>query len=153
MAEMITKNDVREIVQEVVAANNIDFKQELAATEQRLLGEVHALEGKIADIVHKEMGEVIEDNLMPVLDHLLDRANKTEGRLSTLEDDLASIKSQMVTKDYFDDKIEVFEMKLVGPMRRQDQKVNQLVGTLHKKSVLSNQEAQAIQSIEVFPQA
>lgn len=71
-----------------------------------------------------------------------------EERMSFIE---ATMITQYVTKNYLDEKFEQFEMKLVGPMRRQDKKVNTLVNILDNKKMLSPSETKALSKIAVFP--
>lgn len=79
-------------------------------------------------------------------------ATKIESDIQGLKSDVGRIESQMVTKDYLDDKMADLRGDLVVLIRKEDTKVKKLVDVLQKKNVLSEEEGKEILSMEPFPQ-
>lgn len=82
------------------------------------------------------------------VDHRFDGVEK---RLERLETDSVSMKSQMVTKSYLDDRLADLKGDLVSLLRKEDQKVNRLVGVLAKKGALTLFETRDVLSFKPFP--
>lgn len=85
------------------------------------------------------------------------RFDKLEVTVASLEVEMRNLKTTMITqyvsKDYFDQKLETFELKLVGPLRQEDKKVNTLVTMLTQEKALSEKNALALSKIDVFRSA
>lgn len=79
-------------------------------------------------------------------------ATDTEHRFQDLETDVEKIKSEMVTKDYLDEKLSDLRGDLVVLVRKEDRKLTALVGVLKEKSVITPNEAQQVLMLEPFPQ-
>ena len=79
------------------------------------------------------------------------RFDKAEGRLDKVETEVKSIKNQMVTKAYLDDKIADLEGKLIIKIRKEDEKFTLLVEILLDKKVISKNDVSRIEAIEISP--
>ncbi len=95
------------------------------------------LEDKDIQKIGEEMGRVIEQNIMPVLDDM--------------RKDLDGMKSEMVTKSYLDDKLANLEGGLIGKLRKEDAKMNRLIEFLKEKNILGEQELEALKEYQIFP--
>ena len=100
-----------------------------------------------------------EATIQDVLDAVVDFAGQTENRFNKIEtdmgdvkSDITSIKSQMVTKSYLDDKLSDLRGDLTVLMRKEDTKLKTLVELLEEKKVLSADDKKKIFSLEPFPQ-
>jgi len=78
------------------------------------------------------------------------RFNNLEKDVNSLTKDVNYLKSQMVTKDYLDDKLIDLKGDLVVLMRKEDAKVKRLVEILTKKNILTEKDAQEIIAMEPF---
>jgi hypothetical protein len=106
-----------------------------------------------------------EPTLQDVIDTIHDFAANVDERFSHVESDISGIKgeiagmkgeisgmrSQMVTKDYLDEKIAQVRGDLVVTIRKEDAKVDALASTLHAKNLLSGPELAAINAQGPFP--
>jgi len=95
-----------------------------------------------------EVGKVIEHNITPAIDEL---SKEMRGEFDVIKSDLISVKSQMVTKSYLDDKLAELEGTVVVRQRKEDKKVNLLIELLQKKSVLADTDVKQLKEIQVFP--
>ena len=87
-----------------------------------------------------KIGEVIEDNLMPVLDDHGKRLDRLEKKINNLPDKL-----------YLSDKLADLQANTTARQRKEDEKVNLLIDFLKKRKVLKNNEVDLLEEIEVFP--
>ncbi|MFH1172960.1 MAG: hypothetical protein V1692_00335, partial [bacterium] len=117
-----------------------------------------AIEDKIMPRIGVEMGRVIEENLMPVLGELRDDVdslksdvNGLRSDVDGLKDEVGKIRNEMVTKSYLDDKLADLEGGLVSKLRKEDGKVDHLIGLLKNKSILSVQETEQLKEYQIFP--
>src|SRR3989338_7568917 len=76
-------------------------------------------EGRVIEAV----GEMVEQNITPALD-------KIHERLDTIEGQITTIKADMVTKSYLDDKLADHSGEVVLREKKLDQKVNLVVDAL-----------------------
>jgi uncharacterized protein YoxC len=74
-----------------------------------------------------------------------------EKRLQNVETDTQSMKSQMVTKDYLDNKLADLRGDLVLLTRKEDKKVTAVVEMLYDKKILSKAERKEIFGLDPFP--
>lgn len=77
-------------------------------------------------------------------------ASNTEQRLKSLESDMGIIKSQMVTKEYLDEKINNVRGDLVALVRKEDDRVTGFVDMVHKNKGISTNEAVYLNSLKVL---
>lgn len=104
------------------------------------------------DISHQDILNVIKASNQEILDAILDALNTyashMDVEISGLKADMQYVKgvinTQMVTKDYLDEKFFKFESKIGGHLRKEDDKINALTGILAKKKVLTKSEAKKI---------
>ncbi|MBI2645160.1 hypothetical protein HYW94_03255 [Candidatus Uhrbacteria bacterium] len=101
------------------------------------------------------------------LDTMDGRLDTMDGRLDTMDGRLTRVESQMVTKEYLDERLGKFrsditdymdkrllDLKgdLVVIMKSEDRKLSALVELLVHKSILTTSEARSIARMEPFPQ-
>lgn len=103
--------------------------------------------------------EHLENTINEVLETVNTFAEQTERRLEGLGSDIGSlkldnvsIKSTMVTKEYFDEKMTGAQNDSVVLVRKEDRKLATLVDRLRDRKVLTEEDARAIFSLEPFPQ-
>ena len=113
----------------------------------------------ILKLVIKIMSDNREPTIQDVLDAMAGYAESTEGRLKNIETEVGgikkevvSIKSQMVTKSYLDDKLADLRGDLTLLIRKEDTKLKSAVNILADKKVLSQDDTKKIFSMEPFPQ-
>jgi len=80
-----------------------------------------------------------------------DRFEKIDGRFEKIDREIGWIKSNMVTKDHFDDRLADLKGDLIVMMRKEDAKFVALLELLRRKEMISVPEAEAILSMEPFP--
>jgi hypothetical protein len=93
-------------------------------------------------LIGEEMGRVIDDNLMPRIEDLINEK---------FEANLAPIKATMVTKDYLDEKLAVLRGDLIGYDRKLEKKTDVLVGALVERRALTASDAERLEQARVFP--
>lgn len=82
------------------------------------------------------------------LDGIDGRIQKIEGRLDGIEPTLAYVKSQMVTKEYLDDKLADLRGDIIVMLRKEDNRLTSLVGILHGKKVISDDDVQSLTKLQ-----
>ena len=75
-----------------------------------------------------------------------------ETEVGGIKKEVVSIKSQMVTKSYLDDKLADLRGDLTLLIRKEDTKLKSAVNILADKKVLSQDDTKKIFSMEPFPQ-
>lgn len=97
-----------------------------------------------------------QNNTETTLDDVLSAVNaastETDKRLDKIENQLTKVESQMVTKDYLDDKLADLKGDLVVLTRKEDNKLKALVDILAEKKVLNDEDKKRIFTMEPFPQ-
>lgn len=81
--------------------------------------------------VIQAVGEILEQNILPQFD---------------------TIRAEMVTKSYLDDKLADLRGDLVVLTRKEDTKLRELVSVLREKNILTDPDIKRILSMEPFPQ-
>jgi len=94
--------------------------------------------------IREELAGVIEDNVSPQLEEI-------RGDIGNLKEDVATIKSQMVTKSYLDDKLADLRGDFTVRLRKEDAKVNRLVEIMDSKRLLDRDEVKELNGFQVFP--
>jgi len=79
------------------------------------------------------------------------RFDAVDKRFEGVEKRLDRIESNMVTKDYLDDKLSDLHGDLTVLIRKEDHKLAHLVNILETRKVISPQDANAIFALEPFP--
>ncbi|MFA6042083.1 MAG: hypothetical protein WCV85_02110 [Patescibacteria group bacterium] len=92
-------------------------------------------------------------DLMVTKDYLEERLQKLQTTMVTkeylkdyIDHRLGQFETRMVTKDYLDQKIGSLRGDLVVMTRRPDQKVDTLLGVLHKKHLITDTDVQRVNS-------
>ncbi len=105
-----------------------------------------------------EVGKVLEQNILPILDehgNMLEKHGKMlveHGKMLVEHGErLGRIEATMVTKSYLDDKLADLEGHLISKLRKEDEKLNRLVELLANKSILAMEDVAFLRQIEVFP--
>ena len=80
------------------------------------------------------------------------RFDKNDERFEKIETDLKIIKSTMVTKDYLDEKLGDLRGDLTVLIRKEDNKVRELVNILVEKKVMSMVDREKLFKMEPFAQ-
>lgn len=75
-----------------------------------------------------------------------------DKRLDKIDKRMDKFESQMVTKEYLDDKLSDKKGDAIQVVKQEDDKLNVLVGTLHDKKVLTDNEKKKILSLKPYPQ-
>lgn len=85
---------------------------------------------------------------MPTTQDILDAI----GTFSNdVEKRFVKIESQMVTKDYLDNKLADLKADLIYIDKKTDYKIDVIVGKLHKKKIFTKTESDEIISMSPFP--
>lgn len=87
--------------------------------------------------IGEEMGRVIDDNLMPRIEYLIDEK-------------LAPIQAAMVTKNYLDEKMANLEGKLISQDRQLEKKTDTLIDTLVDRRALTASDVERLEQTRVF---
>ena len=124
--------------QDILTAINT-FATDTEHRFQNLESDVKTLKSDMT-IVKSELGSVQSD------------ISSMKSELGSVQSDIGSMKSQMVTKDYLDEKLSDLRGDLVVLVRKEDRKLNALVGVLKEKSVITAGEAQQVLMLEPFVQ-
>lgn len=93
-----------------------------------------------------------DPTIQDVLEAVADYAEQTEKQFKDIKTDITSIKAQMVTKAYLDDKLADLRGDLTLIIRKEDTKLKATVNILADKKVLSRDDTKKIFSMEPFPQ-
>lgn len=97
--------------------------------------------------------EETDKTLHEVLETMNAFATDTEERFERIEKDVGVIKATMVTKNYLDVKIGKSYGDTVVMVRKEDNKVDNFVGLLSDKKMLTKLEAKKIVLMGPFPKA
>lgn len=109
----------------------------------------HNLEEKIDEVL--EIVNFIKDRAA-TKQELLEVKNDLGGRLDNVEKRLTKVESQMVTKDYLDDKMADLRGDLVVMMRKEDNKLKTLLEILQTRKVITKIDATKVMAMEPFAQ-
>lgn len=89
----------------------------------------------IADI--KEDVEILKNDMSTL-----------KNDVSTLKNDVTGIKATMVTKDYLDEKLGVTRGHAVELIRKEDERVSVLIGSLHEKDILTDSDVSMLSELK-----
>ncbi|OGG87614.1 hypothetical protein A3B87_00660 [Candidatus Kuenenbacteria bacterium RIFCSPHIGHO2_02_FULL_39_13] len=95
---------------------------------------------KLEDRIITQVGEMIEQNISPILCDHTNRLDKLEKKINNLPDKL-----------YLSDKFADLQANVTSRQRKEDEKVNLLISFLKKRKVLVDREVEILEAIEVFP--
>lgn len=87
--------------------------------------------------IGEEVGKVVEQNVTPAIEELRGEIN--------------GMRSQMVTKEYLDDKLSDHHGDIVVLMRKEDHKVRELIDILRAKNILTQEDVKRLLQLEPFP--
>lgn len=100
---------------------------------------------------NKVTTEEILEAINSFANHTEQRFQKLEGDVAGLKGDVGMIKSNMVTKDYLNDKLADLRGDLVVLLRKEDYKLEALLKILSEKKAISVDEAKNVLAMEPFP--
>lgn len=109
------------------------FDDQNAKTDKKLAEQEEKIPGKIRE----EIVDLMENSIAPQFDELRSGITK--------------IRSEMVTKDYLDNKLADLEGGTISRLRKEDNKIDKLLKILEAKSILSSDEARSFDEFKVFP--
>jgi hypothetical protein len=95
--------------------------------------------------------EEILDAIGTFAEQVDQRFDAVDKRLDTMDGRIGKVESQMVTKSYLDDKLADLKGDMVLILRKEDQKVNRLVGFLAEKGTLTPTKTRDVLSFRPFP--
>jgi len=81
---------------------------------------------------------------------LENRMGGLENRMGGLEKDMGEMKTEMVTKDYLDEKLFDLRGDIISVVKKEDVKMGKLVEILTEKKVITTKDAQAVLAMEPF---
>ena len=93
----------------------------------------------------------LETKIDEVLDAVHIFAENVDQRFEQVDQRLARVESQMVTKDYLDDKLADLRGDLTVSIRRVDAKDSALVNILERTEAITKDEMQEILALGPFP--
>ena len=115
----------------------------LVKTEGKIRKELDQRAQKTEGKIRKEFGEVIEQNIAPVLDNM-------DKRLGKVEKGLKKVRATMVTKDYFDDRLADLRGDIIILLRKEDRRIEYLIGKLREKNILDDKDVKKLESAQIF---
>lgn len=109
------------------------------------------VEDKKHNEILKAVGDLSEktDTILEAIGHFSDRM---EARMSGVEKRLDRVEGDMVTKSYLDEKLFDLKGDLITLTRKEDAKLLRLVDILETRKVISSEDANAVLTMEPFPQ-
>ena len=102
------------------------------------------------EATHKEILDAINIFSTNIDGKISNMQTDLGGKVSGLQSEIGWIKSNMVTKDYLDEKLSDLRGDLVVLMRKEDTKLLKLVDILKERKLISAEEATAVLSMEPF---
>jgi predicted nucleic acid-binding Zn-ribbon protein len=92
------------------------------------------------------------DNRLDGIDNRLDgidnRLDGIDNRLDGMNSRLMRVESQMVTKEYLDDKLADLKGDILTILRKEDRRVTALVEIMQKKNLLSVEEVKFLETMQ-----
>lgn len=92
------------------------------------------------DRIITAVGEMLEQNVLPILDKMDVRMDDMQKTIANLPD-----------KAYLDHKLADAKGEIVIREKKQDHKVNLLIEMQHRKRLLEDEEVRQLNAIQVFP--
>lgn len=108
---------------------------ELQSSVVDLQGSVKDLQGLVIDL-----GEAMQDF-----------ATSVDERFNAVDKNFKEMKATMVTKDYLDDRLGLHKGIFDQLLRKEDEKVDDVIGVLEKRKTISHVEARALLVKSPFP--
>ncbi len=114
----------------------------------------HSFDGKfgLIDQQFKEIDQRFEQRTTEILEAMNDFAHSVDGRFALMDQRFDRIEGTMVTKDYLDDKLGDLRGDLVFLLRKEDEKLDTLVDTLHETKIITDSAAVRIAALGPFAQ-
>lgn len=110
-----------------------------------------AIDENIMPKVALEVGEIIEQNVMPAMEELGTEIAGIKEEISGMKEEISGIKAVMVTKEYLDDKLADLRGDMIVNFRKLDGKTDHLIGMLNKKKIISEPEVREFEEYRIFP--
>ena len=80
------------------------------------------------------------------------RFKDIDGRFDGVDKRLTHIETTMVTKDYLDEKLADLRGDVVILLRKEDRKLEALIGKLNEKAVITDKDVRELREIQIFAQ-
>ena len=96
------------------------------------------------------MNENTQPSNQEILNAINEFADKTEERFLKSEKDIGFLKSNMLTKDYLDEKLADLRGDLVVLTRKEDTKLKALIKILKHKKIITNSDEKQLLTMEPF---
>ena len=93
----------------------------------------------------------IQEAIQALADHMDRRFEGVDKRFEAVEKDIRTVKNQMVTKSYLDDKLSDWRADLMRVCLKANTKLSTIVEELVKKGSMSRDMADRILAMEPFP--
>lgn len=109
------------------------------------------------EVTTKDILEAVNtfaENVQGQLNDIKDDIGTLKSDVGTLKSDMrwvkATINTQMVTKDYLDEKLGLNKGELVVAIKNEDNKVDKTIGKLHDKKIFNKEESEELIAIKPF---
>ncbi|MFH1253729.1 MAG: hypothetical protein V1664_05395 [Candidatus Uhrbacteria bacterium] len=153
MGQQLTKQDIFEVVSSVVnnaiEKNNADLLENINNSFSDLEQRMSDFKTDLND-VKKDLNAVKTD-----LNEVRSDLDEVKADLNGVKTDLRGVRStvntQMVTKDYLDQKISELRGDILTTIRKEDNKLGTLTNKLAQRKILPTSDIQEILSMEPFP--
>ena len=156
----INSSDKQEILEAIgslaVKVGSLDTKVgSLADSQASLAAKVDSLANSQDSLTAKvdSLATAQEETFREVMETMNSFATDTEERFERLEKDVGMIKATMVTRDYIDVSIGKSYGDAVAMVRKEDDKVDNFVGLLSNKQLITKPEAKKLVLMGPFPKA
>ena len=90
-------------------------------------------------LIGEEVGRVIEDNIIPAMDTMMEE--KFEKKLAPIKAEIAEMKATMATKDFVSEKVGELRGDMSLGFRKMEARTDELVMVLKEKAVIAPTDA------------
>lgn len=110
---------------------------------------------KIGNLIEEKVGPLIDTKVGPIIDSKL---KASEERIigavgEMIEQNVLPLIANLPDKAYLDEKLGNSEGKIIAREKKMDYKVNRLVEIQHTRKLLSDEEVGELNAIQIFPSA
>ena len=150
---MLTKEDLRQIgdvIDEKMDQKFVVFEQKIDTKMDEKFSKfgehiVPKIVDEVVVQVVSQVGEMLEQNVLPQFEVIHDDLKGMKGRLTTIE-------ANMVTKTYLDEKLGALKGDLIAQDRKLEKKTDALIDSLTAHGTLVSPDLERLETTRVFPQ-